>query len=367
MLGALHFWLVRGVDGFRVDAIHHLFEDEALRDNPPNPDWLPTMSPARSLIRIRTMDQPEVHEAIIAMRRVANGFEGERVLIGEAYLPISALMAYYGVDLGGFQLPFNFHLMSTAWNAQAVATLVETYEAALPKGGWPNWVLGNHDRSRVASRLGEPQARIAAMLLLTLRGTPTLYQGDEIGMTDVPIPPERIQDPWEKRVPGLGFGRDPVRTPMQWDDGPHAGFSACEPWLPLPADRSGKTVAAQRSDPGSMLSLYRALLRLRRAEPALSIGSYHLISAEDNVLIFERRYLGRSLVVALNFDAQDKRLPRDIARVRRLLTSAAGRADTDLSPGRLWPNEGIIVERTTPASTRGRSTAPDFRGRTTDD
>jgi alpha-glucosidase len=237
MLEVLRFWLDRGVDGFRVDAIHHLFEDERLRDNPLNPGWRPGQSPARRVIRAHTMDQPEMQEAVAAMRRIADSYPGQRVLIGEAYLSIDRLMAYYGVGLAGFQLPFNFHLLSTPWEAGAIATLIERYEAALPQGAWPNWVLGNHDRSRLASRLGPAQARVAAMLLLTLRGTPTIYQSEEIGMTDVPIPPEPVQDPWEWRVPGLGLGRDPVRTPMQWDAGTGAGFtSAAEPWLPLAED-----------------------------------------------------------------------------------------------------------------------------------
>src|SRR3954453_3090027 len=159
------------------------------------------------------------------MRRVADAYD-DRVLIGEAYLPIDQLMAYYGADLTGFHLPFNFHLISTPWNPKAIASLIQTYEAALPRGGWPNWVLGNHDRPRVASRVGSAQARVAAMLLLTLRGTPTIYYGDEIGMPQVPIPPDRIQDPLEKNVPGIGVGRDGARTPMQWEAREHAGFSS---------------------------------------------------------------------------------------------------------------------------------------------
>jgi alpha-glucosidase len=212
MLDALRFWFERGVDGFRVDAIHQLIEDAALRDNPPDPEWQEGMSPARRVIRAHSMDQPEVHDAIRAMREVADRYD-DRVLIGEAYLPIDRLMAYYGVDLTGFHLPFNFHLLSTPWKPADIAALIDRYEAALPRGAWPNWVLGNHDRSRVASRIGPEQARVAAMLLLTLRGTPTIYQGEEIGMLDVPIQPELVQDPWEKNVPGLGLGRDPVRTP----------------------------------------------------------------------------------------------------------------------------------------------------------
>jgi alpha-glucosidase len=212
MLDVLRFWLDRGVDGFRVDAIHHLIESEELIDNPPNPDWQPGMSPARRLLRLYTMDQPEVHGPIRAMRRLINQYT-DRVLIGEAYLPLDQLMAYYGVNLTGFHLPFNFALISVPWDPASIATLIKAYEKALPPRAWPNWVLGNHDRSRVVTRLGRKQARIAAMLLLTLRGTPTIYQGEEIGMTDVPISANAVEDPWEKRVPGLGLGRDPEPHP----------------------------------------------------------------------------------------------------------------------------------------------------------
>jgi alpha-glucosidase len=128
----------------------------------------------------------------------------ERVLIGEIYLPLHRLVAYYGPDLRGAHLPFNFQLIFAAWSARGIARLVGEYEAALPPGGWPNWVLGNHDQKRIATRIGAAQARVAAMLLLTLRGTPTLYYGDEIGMENVPIPPDQVQDPWEKNEPGLG-------------------------------------------------------------------------------------------------------------------------------------------------------------------
>ena len=349
MLNVLRFWLDHGVDGFRVDAIHHLIEDANFRDNPPNPDWRPDMSPARRLIRAHTMDQPEVHEAVAAMRRVADAYAGERVLIGEAYLPISRLMAYYGVDLSGFQLPFNFHLLSTPWEARAIGALIETYEAALPAGGWPNWVLGNHDRSRVASRLGRAQARVAAMLLLTLRGTPTIYQGEEIGMTDVPIPPERVRDPWERNAPGLGLGRDPVRTPMQWNTERHAGFTtAAEPWLPLAPDYHAVNVAAQARDPHSMLALYRRLLAVRRAEPALSTGAYRPVSAEGDVLAYERwdKASGR-LFVALNLGGRARELRARLAGGRVLASTHLDR-DGEIVGDRfaLRPDEGVILAPT---------------------
>src|SRR5262245_36808783 len=345
MLDVLRFWFARGVDGFRVDAIHHLIEDDQLRDNPPDPKWREGMSPARRLIRVHTMDQPEVHEAIAAMRRVADSYGG-RVMIGEAYLPIDRMMAYYGVDLTGFHLPFNFHLMSTPWNPTAVAALIQAYERALPRGGWPNWVLGNHDRSRVASRLGPEQARVAAMLLLTLRGTPTIYQGEEIGMRDVAIPRHRIADPWEKNVPGLGLGRDPVRTPLPWDAGQHGGFSSGEPWLPLGPDHQSVNVAAQMQDPHSMLSLYRSLLALRRGEEALVSGAWKPVGARSRVLAYERRSGRRALAIALNLSDT----PGTIAiagRGKVLLSTYLDRAGNEGGGDslRLRPNEGCIIER----------------------
>src|SRR5687768_10359567 len=244
----MRFWLRRGVDGFRVDVIWHLIKDEQFRDNPPNPEFKPGDPPPRALTPLYTADRPEIHDILAEMRRVSDEF-ADRVLIGEIYLPIDRLVTYYGRDLAGVHLPFNFHLLGAPWHAGTIAALIDEYEAALPPGGWPNWVLGNHDRPRVASRVGPEQARVAAMLLLTLRGTPTVYNGDEIGMQDVPIAPGRVQDPLERRVPGLGLGRDPVRTPMQWSGEPNAGFTSGEPWLPLAASWREVNVAAQAGDP----------------------------------------------------------------------------------------------------------------------
>jgi alpha-glucosidase len=340
MLRVLRFWFERGVDGFRVDAIHHLIEDDELRDNPPNPDWREGMSPARHVIRVHTMDQPEVHDAVAAMRRVADSYD-DRVMIGEAYLPIDRLMAYYGVDLTGFQIPFNFHLISTPWNPVAIAGLIASYEAVLPPGAWPNWVLGNHDRSRVASRLGREQARVAAMLLLTLRGTPTIYQGEEIGMMDVPISPGCIRDPWERNIPGLGLGRDPARTPMPWDGGPNAGFTTGEPWLPI-GENKALAVTQQAGDKRSMLVLYRSLLALRRSELALAIGKYVPILATDEVLAYERRHESRRLLVALNFSHSSQSLDCSCGRKRLLLSTCLDHAGDLMN--HLRPNEGIVVE-----------------------
>ena len=342
MLDVLRFWMARGVDGFRVDAIHHLFEDRLLRDNPANPDWRNDMSPARRLTRLHTMDQPEVHEAIVEMRQVADSY-GDRLMIGEAYLPIDRLMAYYGVDLTGFHLPFNFHLISTPWKPEAIAILINSYEAALPPGGWPNWVLGNHDRSRVASRLGQEQARVAAMLLLTLRGTPTIYQGEELGMRDVPIAREQVQDPWEKNVPGLGLGRDPARTPIPWCDDHQGGFTTGRPWLPVDVTAIADA-RRQSADPHSSLSLYRRLLGVRRAEPALSIGSYRKIAHTDSVLVYERQHGRRRLRVALNFSALVQQLPAGEAFGKVLLSTMTEDVPQPRTVQQLQAHEGLIFE-----------------------
>ncbi len=256
MLGVLRFWLDRGVDGFRIDALRQVIKDEEFRDNPPNPSYTPDQGPYQSLLPIYSTDRPEVHDVIRELRQIMDAYP-EKLMIGELYLPLERLVRYYGVDNSGVHLPANFHLILTPWRASDIAALVETYEGLLPEGAWPNWVLGNHDRHRIASRIGPEQARVAAMLLLTLRGTPTVYYGDEIGMHDVPIPPEAAQDPWELNVPGLGLGRDPERTPMQWDAGRTCWFqrrlSLATTRRRLPAVQCGERAirAALDADPPS--------------------------------------------------------------------------------------------------------------------
>jgi alpha-glucosidase len=300
----LRFWLNRGVDGFRVDVLWLLIKDDRWRDNPPNPDYKPTMPAFHSQIPLYTSDRPEVQTIVSGLRSVLDAYDDDRVLIGEIYLPLDRLMAYYGPNLDGVQLPFNFQLLQSAWHARGITELIDRYEGALPQGGWPNWVLGNHDNPRVASRVGLPQARVAAVLLLTLRGTPTMYYGDELAMVNVPIPPDRVQDPLEKNVPGKGLGRDPCRTPMQWDDSPHAGFSICDPWLPVCDNYPVVNVRSEGEDPSSCLTLYRRLLALRRSHAALSLGAYEPIVATGDVLAYWRSLPDERLLIALNLGSK---------------------------------------------------------------
>ena len=193
-------------------------------------------------------------------------------------------------ELNGANLPFNFHLILTQWKASAIAEIVRRYEQLLPPGGWPNYVLGNHDQPRLASRIGAKQARAAAMLLLTLRGTPTMYYGDELGMEDVAISPAQVRDPAEKNEPGKGRGRDPERAPMLWVNAPNAGFTAPDatPWLPIESEWPTKNAAVQRGDSKSMLTLYRKLLALRRQHDTLHAGAIADVSAEGGVLRYRR-------------------------------------------------------------------------------
>lgn len=334
MLGVLEFWFDRGVDGLRVDAVDRIAPDARLRDNPPNPDWAPGQAPSRRLLRRFTAHTPEVYELTRAMRRVADTYDRQRVLIGEAYGALDQVMGYYGDALDGIQLPFNLALIGADWDARSLAGLVEAYEAALPDGAWPNWVLGNHDRSRIASRVGPAQARVAAMLLLTLRGTPTIYQGDELAMLDVDVPAEGIRDPWELQVPGLGLGRDPVRSPMPWDAGRGRGFTRGTPWLPFGTTTPADT---QRDDPTSMLSLHRRLLALRRHAPALAVGGYRTLAVSDETYVYERHHDGRRLAVALNLTATTQ--PLDITGGAVLLSTHPG----DPPPDRLRRDEGRII------------------------
>jgi alpha-glucosidase len=341
----MRFWLRRGVDGFRVDVIWHLIKDEQFRDNPPNPEFRSHRPPHEALLPRYTADQAEVQDVIAEMRRIIDEFD-DRVLIGEIYLPFERLVAYYGKDLAGAHLPFNFALLSAPWNARAIEKIVAEYEAVLPAGAWPNWVLGNHDRPRVASRVGPAQARVAAMLLLTLRGTPTLYYGDEIGMHQVAIAPDQVRDPFEKNVPGIGVGRDGCRTPMQWDATPQAGFSTAQPWLPLPDDYVHENAANLAADKQSILSLYRALIGLRKQTPALVTGAYVPLAAEGELLLYKRQDEEGSLLIALNLGDEPVSVRSDTISLSGeiLLSTAMDREGEAVGETlELRGNEGVIL------------------------
>lgn len=342
MYNVLRFWLDRRVDGFRVDVLWLLIKDDRFRDNPVNPGWTRGESSHNRLLPRYTCNRPEVHEIVQEMRGVMDEY-ADRVLIGEIYLPVEQLVTYYGQNLNGANLPFNFQLLQTAWNAASIAEIMVEYEAALPPGAWPNWVLGNHDNARIASRIGEAQARVAAVLLLTLRGTPTIYYGEEIGMKNVAIAPEKSRDPVEKNEPGLDLGRDPERTPMLWNGSRHAGFTTGTPWLPIGDDSATRNVSALSESPASILNLYRRLIALRRENSALIEGAISAVRVQENALSYERRLGNERLAIALNLGHEPARVSHPAGRV--LLSTHLDRAGENVGESTsLRADEGIIVQ-----------------------
>ncbi len=355
MFDVVRFWLERGVDGFRIDVAHYIMKDPDLRDNPPNPKPEGTLQrPAREYdTQLHPYDKghPDVHAVLRELRRLLDAYSAERprYSVGEIHIFDWELWAsYYGQNLDELHMPFNFALLNVPWQAQAIRQVVDSLESAILPGAWPNYVLGNHDHPRLASRYGPAQARVAAMLLLTLRGTPTLYYGDEIGMADVPIPFEEQQDPFGLREPG--FGRDPCRTPMQWTPGPNAGFAAPgvpKLWLPLTSDYRTVNVERQLAEPASLLSLYRRLLAYRKATPALQWGSYRAVDGvPEDCYVYLRQADDWRILVALNFSGQERRLRLpDWGRGKVVISTHLDRTEAvNLGQFTLRGDEGVIVE-----------------------
>ena len=307
ILNVMRFWLDKGVDGFRVDVMWHLIKDELWRNNPANPDYKEEQPEADKLMQIYSCDQPEVHGIIKKMRGITDEYN-EKVIIGELYLTIENVVNYYGEDCDGAHLPSNFELIFLIpWEADRIGIAIDKYEAALPEKCWPNWVLGNHDKERLASRIGNEQAKIAAMLLLTLRGTPTIYYGDEIGLMQSDIPKEEMQDPQGLLNPGKNLSRDPQRSPMQWDNTAYAGFSDKKPWLRLNNDADKNNVEQQKKDPNSLLNFYKQLIDFRNENEVLKTGDYFPVGSNKSILAYKRKKDGQpAILVVLNFTNEEK-------------------------------------------------------------
>jgi alpha-glucosidase len=303
MHDVLRFWMKRGVDGFRIDVMDRVIKDPELRDNPPEPDrrWARF---GQAFLQRHTYDQnwPEIIDAVRKIRKVIDEFP-ERMTVGEVFGPPENIVRYYGGDeLDGLHLAFNFpfvRIWNDRWNAENARRHVDAFEAALPPDGWPNHVFGNHDVDRLISRVntdgrGAERARVAALMLLTLRGTPFVYYGEELGMENVTIPEDMLQDP--ARI--YGRGRDPERTPMQWS---HDGaFTKGTPWLPY--GNLAISVEQQHTDPASILSLYRRMIWFRRTSDALRFGAYTPIDGlPAGIYAYTRIEDDDRLLTVLNF------------------------------------------------------------------
>jgi alpha-glucosidase len=337
----MRFWLDRGIDGFRVDVLWLLGKDPQLRDNPRDPDWHEALPARLQLRRLYSEDGPDAHERARSLRAVVEEYP-DRVMIAEVVLPPERAVAYHGEQLDEAHLPHNFALTELReWTAEEVRGVVYAYEALMPPGAWPNWLLGDHDFPRIATRVGPDKVRVTHMLLLTLRGTPTWYYGDELGLPNAVVPTGRafVADPQAFGAPALD--RMPVRSPMQWSGDRHAGFSTSEPWLPLASEDPGLTVERQRAEPGSVLNLFRSLVRLRREVPALAVGGYRSLTAPADVFSFERIHPDGAVQVHLNFGAAPRELELPASAAVLLSTAGESRvADRVLS---LRAYEGVIV------------------------
>ncbi len=349
----MRFWLDRGVDGFRVDVAHRMARDPELRDNPlvlvgdrDDPTGqVRAMRLAEMGATLFDEDWPEVHEILRRFRRTLDAYD-DRMAVGEVYLlDLRRLARYYGGGRDELHLAHNFVFLHQPWKPEAFRSVVNEYAELLPTGAWPAHFLGNHDHARVASRYDEggnglARARVGAMMLLSLRGTPFVYYGEELGMRDAQVAPDRVVDV---------DGRDPVRTPMPWDGSPGAGFSSGEPWLPVAADAGRTNVATERDDPTSMLSLYRRLIWYRKGSAALRRGSYRsLPDAPASLFAFVREAPEERLLVALNFSGEPVSWALDpgLADTGRLEVStyaARQPGPVQLSELVVGPDEGVVL------------------------
>jgi alpha-glucosidase len=330
----LRFWFDRGVAGFRIDVAHALIKDRDLRDNPAaTPDDHPEVRRQGQRFTY-SMSRPETHEIFQRWRKLSDSYDPPRVLIGETYvLDLMQMASYYGTGADELHLALNFPFLFTPFEAPALQAVVEETYRSIPQDAWPVWAASNHDAGRFPSRWcgGDPRrVRCALMLLMTLRGTPILYYGDEIGMPEVHIDPDARRDP---------AGRDKGRTPMQWSSKPGGGFTprSITPWLPL-GDPDAYNVTDQRDDPGSVLTLCRDLIKLRKTEPGLSSGAYEAIASPPGTWMFRR---GRHLV-ALNLSDDTVALESPDTTV---VIGTRRERDGEGVPGRisLAPWEGVVL------------------------
>ena len=319
---ALRFWLDRGVDGFRLDAIDRLLKDSELRDDPPasGPAVLPEMGEAGTLEHVHSRNAPDIGLALQALRAAV---DDSTLLVGEVYLPAAALAPY----LEHIDCAFAFELLHAPWESTRYRTAIEAALDPAGAGGAIAWVLSNHDFPRLPDRVGHANTRAAALLALTLPGAVFVYQGDEIGMADGPG-----AEPAHDRA-----GRDRHRHPMRWDDdAPHGGFTGAEatPWL-APLDVDGGGVAQQAGDPSSMLSLYRDLIAARRT---LGAGLRFVDEAQEGVLAYRR---GDRHLVAINMADEPRACPPAGAVVRS--THAERHPAGAPAPAVLQPGEGVLA------------------------
>ncbi len=338
----VRFWFDLGVDGIRVDAVWWLSKDPGFRDDPPNPSG--DEDPYNALKHDNSREGPRLFEYLSLLAQTVKEY-GEKFMIVEAYPDIPGdvneyIKFYKNID-PSVCAPFNFEGIFLPWDAATFRDYVDTYQQHMKDDYEPIYCLGNHDRHRLTSRIGRPAAKVAAVMLLTLPGTTFMYYGDELGMTDVPIAPDQVHDPFELNVPGKGLGRDPVRTPLQWSAEAYAGFSNTTPWLPVADDASRYNVREESADKQSFLTLYRHLLSLCDHSPVLKHGSYQSFDAGDGIYAFTRTDDSEKFVILLNFTVREIRLAAPV-KFKEVKFSISNRIYSKQFES-LPPNEAIVA------------------------
>lgn len=314
----LRFWLDKGVDGFRLDSVCVYFKDPKFRDFPVRSTAYAasSFSALSKYFVDHVLERPENLLALERIRELLDEYAPERVAIGESASE-KGIQSYLEFSSPGrLHLAFNFEFLNTVClDAAKTASVVSRTDSLFDSRAWPCYVLGHHDGERLLSRVNRDRAvpdaaaaKLMAALLLTIRGTPFIYYGEELGMTDTPIPFDRIVDPFGKAV-WPAPGRDVCRTPMQWDDGPAAGFTAGEPWLPVNENRNTVNVRGEAADDSSVLAWYRRVIAVRRERSALRRGRQEILSSSDNVLVIRRSFEHDTVLSVLNF-ANDSRTVR---------------------------------------------------------
>lgn len=346
MTDVLRFWLSRGVDGIRADAVRWMAKDPEFRDNPPNPHFQPgSDDPYHSQLQRYSRYGSHLFDYLSEIADTIEDYE-DRIILFEDY-PDTGLdvreqyMALYDVN-PRVAAPFNFEGFFIDYNAEDFRNFVNHFQEITGTELQPFYCFGNHDKPRLVSRMGAEQARLIGMMQLTLPGIPVIYYGEEIGMKDVAVPVESVHDPFEKQTPNLGLGRDPNRTPMQWSDEPQAGFSESKPWLPLAPDFTSNNVAQQQDEDFSMFSMYQSLLTLRRSD-TIRVGSYvEWGSQHEQIFGYIREYEGERILTVLNVSDEPLVCVGEM-RGEVLYSTHPFVAICDHTDVDLLPHQGVIV------------------------
>ncbi len=345
MLSNMRFWLDRGVDGFRVDAVSWLSKDKQFKDDPLNPDYKPKDDPNFKLLHHFSREGPKLFNYLNEMIDVCAEYDN-RFMITEAYPDSDDSRNYYSKYYNHLHhnicAPFNFEAIELAWDARAYRIFINRLQKSILPGQTPIYVMGNHDKPRLASRLGDETARAAAMLLLTLPGMSFIYYGEELGMENAAINPGSINDPY---ATAKNPGRPQSRTPMQWSPETNAGFSKGQPWLPLSQGYTEKNVHKQMTNPNSFLNLYKTLIRLRTNTPAFKLGSYESLDFGDQTLGFKRKLDKSEFLIIINFSSQPHIVSSNKIGGRLLLSNYLDILDLPTIERHLSlrPNEGVVI------------------------